>query len=364
MSIEALELERDMHEQQPVLYVVPAALRPNEWQEASRAEAETDPVRWYLDEITKYPLLTHEEEIELSKAVRAGIAARNILEGEPEKKTAALEIISEETRQTKINEPTEKITTVNLKHLEATGLEAKEKMVNSNLRLVVSIAKHYDVPGMPLLDLIQEGNMGLMHAVDKYDYRKGWKFSTYATYWIRQAIGYAIANKARLIRIPHGKVITINKILGTYARLSRQLGEDPDFRKLAEESGLSVAEVEEHLAYNAIEPASFEDKRTTDIDDSVTFGDEVKETEYLTPENIVFRSIGQTAVQRILEQTLSPEEIIVVDLISGMSDEPVSVRVAAKRLKIKYPEVQKIYDEAIDKLREADKLQDLMDLLT
>ena len=199
-----------------------------------------DPVRMYLKEIGKVPLLTADEEIRLATAMSAGNAAKERMvaaekEGEviPEEELAALK---KDVKQ---------------------GEKAKQKLAEANLRLVVSIAKRYVGRGMLFLDLIQEGNLGLIKAVEKFDYTKGYKFSTYATWWIRQAISRAIADQARTIRIPVHMVETINKVIRVSRQLMQELGHDPSPEEISEEMGMPVDKVREILKI-AQEPVSLE----------------------------------------------------------------------------------------------------------
>ncbi len=199
-----------------------------------------DPVRMYLKEIGKVNLLSSEEEIELAQAMDAGNAAKSQLE----ELEAAGEEIPDEVR-TELNRAIKK------------GERAKQRLAEANLRLVVSIAKRYVGRGMQFLDLIQEGNLGLIKAVEKFDYTKGYKFSTYATWWIRQAITRAIADQARTIRIPVHMVETINKVIRVSRQLLQELGHDPSPEEIAEEMSMPVERVREILKI-AQEPVSLE----------------------------------------------------------------------------------------------------------
>ena len=199
-----------------------------------------DPVRMYLKEIGKVPLLTADEEIRLATAMSAGNAAKE--------RMAAAEKESEVI-------PEEELAA--LKKDVKQGEKAKQKLAEANLRLVVSIAKRYVGRGMLFLDLIQEGNLGLIKAVEKFDYTKGYKFSTYATWWIRQAISRAIADQARTIRIPVHMVETINKVIRVSRQLMQELGHDPSPEEISEEMGMPVDKVREILKI-AQEPVSLE----------------------------------------------------------------------------------------------------------
>ena len=196
-----------------------------------------DPVRMYLKEIGKVPLLSAEEEIELAKNMEAGAVAKE--------KIAILKSREENATEEELAEIKEEIKNLQ-KDLDA-GDEAKKRLAEANLRLVVSIAKRYVGRGMLFLDLIQEGNLGLIKAVEKFDYRKGYKFSTYATWWIRQAITRAIADQARTIRIPVHMVETINKLIRVSRQLLQELGREPSPEEIAAEMNMPVERVREIL---------------------------------------------------------------------------------------------------------------------
>ena len=206
-----------------------------------------DPVRMYLKEIGKVPLFSAEEEIELAKNMEAGAVAKE--------KIAILKSREEKATEEELAEIKEEIKNLQ-KDLDA-GDEAKKRLAEANLRLVVSIAKRYVGRGMLFLDLIQEGNLGLIKAVEKFDYRKGYKFSTYATWWIRQAITRAIADQARTIRIPVHMVETINKLIRVPRQLLQELGREPSPEEIAAEMNMPVERVREILKISQ-EPVSLE----------------------------------------------------------------------------------------------------------
>ena len=199
-----------------------------------------DPVRMYLKEIGKVPLLTAAEEIDLAMKIEAGVAATEELE---RAEADGVELDRREKRR--------------LGRIEQVGLDAKQQLIEANLRLVVSIAKRYVGRGMLFLDLIQEGNLGLIRAVEKFDYTKGFKFSTYATWWIRQAITRAIADQARTIRIPVHMVETINKLVRIQRQLLQELGREPTPEEIGEEMGLTAERVRE-IQKISQEPVSLE----------------------------------------------------------------------------------------------------------
>jgi RNA polymerase primary sigma factor len=195
--------------------------------------AGADPVRMYLKEIGKVPLLSGEEEVLLARRIETGISAATHLH-ELEERYATLDAVPRDERRPE-------------QRSMAEGRKAKELLIEANLRLVVSIAKRYRNRGMAFLDLIQEGNLGLMRAVDKFDYTKGFKFSTYATWWIRQAITRAIADQARTIRIPVHMVETINKVGRVQRQLLQEFGREPTVEELAFRVEMSPARVREIL---------------------------------------------------------------------------------------------------------------------
>ena len=221
-----------------------------------------DPVRMYLKEIGKVPLLSAEEEIELAKNMEAGAVAKE--------KIAILKSREENATEEELAEIKEEIKNLQ-KDLDA-GDEAKKRLAEANLRLVVSIAKRYVGRGMLFLDLIQEGNLGLIKAVEKFDYRKGYKFSTYATWWIRQAITRAIADQARTIRIPVHMVETINKLIRVSRQLLQELGREPLPEEIAKELDMPVERVREILKISQ-EPVSLE----------TPIGEEEDTVEMITP---------------------------------------------------------------------------------
>ena len=206
---------------------------------------EEDLVRLYLSDIGQYTLLTKDDEVHLAQAIERGTSALLELE------RAGRSLAAARRRE--------------LRHLVRDGEDAQQAFVKSNLRLVVSIAKKYQASGLPLLDLIQEGNLGLMHAVDKFDWRKGFKFSTYATWWIRQAITRGIANTGRTIRLPVHAGDTLTRLQKSRSRLELKLGRPPTHAELSEDLELSEAKVSEALRF-AIEPLSLSEPLRDDGD--------------------------------------------------------------------------------------------------
>ncbi|MGW0995413.1 sigma-70 family RNA polymerase sigma factor [Streptomyces sp. NPDC002520] len=226
--------------------------------------ADRDLVGMYLDEIARTPLLDAAKEVELSQTIEAGVFARQVLDGEEESHTDA-------TRE-------------ELEALVAAGERAKDVFIRSNLRLVVAVARRYPRSGLPLLDLIQEGNAGLVRAVEKFDYRKGFKFSTYATWWIRQAITRSIADQSRTIRLPVHLVEELGRIRRVQREFNRQNGREPEPAEIATELGSTPERVTDVLDW-ARDPVSL----NMSVDDAgeTQFGDLLEDTSAVSPEQSV-----------------------------------------------------------------------------
>ena len=272
-----------------------------------------DPVRMYLREIGRIPLLSYDEELELAKKV---------LEGDE---------------------------------------EAKQKLAESNLRLVVSIAKKYVGRGMLFLDLIQEGNMGLIKAVEKFDYTKGYKFSTYATWWIRQAITRAIADQARTIRIPVHMVETINKLIRTSRHLLQQLGREPTPEEIAEEMEIPVERVME-IQKIAQDPVSLE----TPIgeEDDSHLGDFIQDDESPAPQDSAAYTMLKEQLQEVM-QTLSAREAKVLELRFGLRDGKArTLEEVGKEFNVTRERIRQIEAKALRKLRHPSRSKKLKDYMT
>lgn len=271
-----------------------------------------DPVRMYLKEIGKVPLLSAEEEIELSKRIEKG------------------------------------------------DKEAKRKLAEANLRLVVSIAKKYVGRGMLFLDLIQEGNLGLMKAVEKFDYRKGYKFSTYATWWIRQAITRAIADQARTIRIPVHMVETINKLIRVQRQLLQELGRDPLPEEIAEEMNLSVEKVREIMKI-AQEPVSLATPIGEEEDSFL--GDFIPDDEAPAPADAAAYLLLKEQLEDVLE-TLTPREEKVLRLRFGLDDgRPRTLEEVGQVFGVTRERIRQIEAKALRKLRHPSRSKKLKDFL-
>ncbi|WP_338897743.1 sigma-70 family RNA polymerase sigma factor [Streptomyces sp. TG1A-60] len=226
--------------------------------------ADRDLVGMYLDEIARTPLLDAAKEVELSQIIEAGVFAQQILDGEEEARADA-------TRE-------------ELEALVADSERAKDIFIRSNLRLVVAVARRYPRSGLPLLDLIQEGNAGLVRAVEKFDYRKGFKFSTYATWWIRQAITRSIADQSRTIRLPVHLVEELGRIRRVQREFNREHGRDPEPREIADELGSNPERVSDVLDW-ARDPVSL--NMSVDDDGDTQFGDLLEDTSAVSPEQSV-----------------------------------------------------------------------------
>jgi RNA polymerase primary sigma factor len=261
----------------------------------------TDPVRAYLKEIGRVSLLSLELEVLFARQIEAGQEAATDLAARVS--SGSLDRLSLEERRA-------------LEHKIHEGLEAKDHLIEANLRLVVSIAKHYRNRGMAFLDLIQEGNLGLMRAVEKFDYRRGFKFSTYATWWIRQAITRAVADQARTIRIPAHMVETINKIVRTQRQLSQELGREPTVEEVAARTQFPVERVREiqRISQDTVsleQPISDEEKSS--------LSDLIEDHTAEVPVDAATRMLLNEAVKRALSE-LSEREQEVVRLRFGLDD--------------------------------------------
>ena len=256
---------------------------------------EEDLVRLYLTDIGQYELLDKEDEVRLAKKIEEGVAARIALE-----KNGGAKLTPAKRRE--------------LRRTVIKGERATSEFTNSNLRLVVSIAKKYQASGLPLLDLIQEGNLGLMHAVEKFDWRKGFKFSTYATWWIRQAITRSIADQARTIRIPVHMIETINKIVRTQRQIMSEFGREPTPEELAKKLAMPLEKVRKVLKI-AKEPVSLETPVGDEEDSSL--GDFIEDKNALQPLDTAIQSNLSESTTKILA-SLTPREERVLRMRFGI----------------------------------------------
>ena len=335
-----------------------------------------DPVRMYLKEIGKVPLLSPDEEKELAQTMSAGNAAQQklsddsalkaALAGEPmsreERHALQDEIVAgieaQETLENAAPLSDEEITA--LKKLVSRGDAAKQKLAEANLRLVVSIAKRYVGRGMLFLDLIQEGNLGLIKAVEKFDYTKGYKFSTYATWWIRQAITRAIADQARTIRIPVHMVETINKVIRVSRQLLQELGHDPSPNEIAAEMNMPVEKVREILKI-AQEPVSLETPIGEEEDSHL--GDFIPDEGASEPSEAASFTLLREQLMEVLD-TLTPREARVLKLRFGIEDGRTrTLEEVGKEFNVTRERIRQIEAKALRKLRHPSRSKKLKDFL-
>ena len=309
-----------------------------------------DPVRMYLKEIGKVPLLSAEEEIELAKNMEAGAVAKE--------KIAILKSREENATEEELAEIKEEIKNLQ-KDLDA-GDEAKKRLAEANLRLVVSIAKRYVGRGMLFLDLIQEGNLGLIKAVEKFDYRKGYKFSTYATWWIRQAITRAIADQARTIRIPVHMVETINKLIRVSRQLLQELGREPTPEEIAAEMDMSVDRVREILKISQ-EPVSLETPIGEEEDSHL--GDFIQDDNVPVPADAAAFTLLKEQLVEVLS-TLTDREQKVLRLRFGLDDGRArTLEEVGKEFNVTRERIRQIEAKALRKLRHPSRSRKLKDYL-
>ena len=303
-----------------------------------------DPVRMYLKEIGKVSLLTAAEEVDLAMKIEAGVEAMAQLDASEEEGGVPLE--RRERRR--------------LFRIEQVGLDAKQQLIEANLRLVVSIAKRYVGRGMLFLDLIQEGNLGLIRAVEKFDYTKGFKFSTYATWWIRQAITRAIADQARTIRIPVHMVETINKLVRIQRQLLQSLGREPTPEEIAEEMGLTPERVRE-IQKISQEPVSLETPIGEEEDSQL--GDFIEDDAAVVPPDAASFSMLQEQLAKTLEG-LAERERKVITLRFGLEDgHPRTLEEVGREFGVTRERIRQIESKTLAKLRHPSRSQKLKDYL-
>ena len=303
-----------------------------------------DPVRMYLKGIGKVSLLTAAEEVDLAMKIEAGVEAMAQLDASEEEGGVPLE--RRERRR--------------LSRIEQVGLDAKQQLIEANLRLVVSIAKRYVGRGMLFLDLIQEGNLGLIRAVEKFDYTKGFKFSTYATWWIRQAITRAIADQARTIRIPVHMVETINKLVRIQRQLLQSLGREPTPEEIAEEMGLTPERVRE-IQKISQEPVSLETPIGEEEDSQL--GDFIEDDAAVVPPDAASFSMLQEQLAKTLEG-LAERERKVITLRFGLEDgHPRTLEEVGREFGVTRERIRQIESKTLAKLRHPSRSQKLKDYL-
>jgi len=329
-GIEILESSDDELDDEPV---------PVRVEEEAAKSPTSDPVRMYLKEIGRVPLLTAEEEVDLAKRVEAGLFAS-------EKLTTQVDIPASLYRD--------------LELIERDGQFAKKRLIEANLRLVVSIAKRYVGRGMLFLDLIQEGNLGLIRAVEKFDYTKGYKFSTYATWWIRQAITRAIADQARTIRIPVHMVETINKLVRIQRQLLQDLGREPTPEEIGVEMELPPERVRE-IQKLSQEPVSLETPIGEEEDSNL--GDFIEDSDAVVPLDAASFILLQEQLDSILH-TLSDREKKVIQLRFGLVDgHPRTLEEVGKEFGVTRERIRQIESKTLSKLRHPSRSQKLRDYL-
>ena len=311
--------------------------------DASTVMLTGDPVRMYLKEIGKVDLLTAADEVDLAMKIEAGLDATEKLEAADR---GELTLTRAEMRR--------------LSRVEQVGLDAKQALISANLRLVVSIAKRYVGRGMLFLDLIQEGNLGLIRAVEKFDYEKGFKFSTYATWWIRQAITRAIADQARTIRIPVHMVETINKLVRVQRQLLQDLGRDPTPEEIGEEMGISADRVRE-IQKISQEPVSLETPIGEEEDSQL--GDFIEDSQAVVPPDAASFSMLQEQLGQVLD-SLADRERKVIELRFGLVDgNPRTLEEVGRVFGVTRERIRQIESKTLAKLRHPSRSSKLKDYI-
>ncbi len=304
------------------------------------AGATADPVKDYLKQIGRVSLLNAEQEVDLSERIEAGLYAQHLLDTEGD------DLDFKRKRE--------------LKWAANDGKKAKDHLLEANLRLVVSLAKRYTGRGMLFLDLIQEGNLGLIRAVEKFDWKKGFKFSTYATWWIRQAITRAMADQARTIRVPVHMVEVINKLSRVQRQMLQDLGREPTPDELARELDMPVEKVQEVQKYGR-EPISLHTPLGEDGDSE--FGDLIEDTDAIAPSDAVAFSLLQDQFKQVLE-TLSPRESGVIKMRYGLEDgQPKTLDDIGRVYGVTRERIRQIESKTMSKLRHPSRSQTLRDFL-
>jgi RNA polymerase primary sigma factor len=315
--------------------------RGGEGADPARRSGTSDLVRIYLREIGKVPLLTAQDEVELAKAIEAGLFAQEMLAGGYQQAVGAGAKVAE------------------LAMVASEGARARQRLIEANLRLVVSIAKRYIGRGMVFLDLIQEGNLGLIRAVEKFDYTKGYKFSTYATWWIRQAITRAIADQARTIRIPVHMVETINKMARIQRQLHQDLGREPTPAEVAQEMGLPTDRVAE-IQRIAQEPVSLQAPIGEEDSD---LGDFIEDADAVVPMEAAAFIMLQDQLEQVLD-TLSPREQRIIQLRFGLIDgHPRTLEEVGRDFGVTRERIRQIESKTLVKLRHPGRAQMLREYL-
>ncbi|WP_019630430.1 sigma-70 family RNA polymerase sigma factor [Actinomadura atramentaria] len=303
---------------------------------ADRVDApDKDLVGAYLDRIGRTPLLDAEEEVDLAKAIEGGLYAEQLLDE---------------------GTVPDGVSPAELEELVAAGLRAKQRFVEANLRLVVSIARKYPTESLPLIDLIQEGNLGLMRAVEKFDYRRGFKFSTYATWWIRQAIGRGLSHTARTIRLPVHVEEELSRLRRAERQLGRDLGREPNRDELAAALGAEPEHVDELLRWRR-DPASLD--ATVDDAGETPMGDLLEDPEAVTPEAEILALDDVEGLSRLLDRLPEREASIVRARFGMESGQPLSYAQIGARYGLSHNRVRQITDRSLRRLRQLAAESDL-----
>jgi RNA polymerase primary sigma factor len=318
--------------------VKPSPAKKTQQREKTKPNRERDPLAMYLKEITRYPLLTAQDEQSIGEQI---VQHRRQLR---------------EFEEANIGRETEKKYQRQRKVLEDALLQTKNRMVNSNLRLVVSIAKHYQHQGLSFLDLIDEGNIGLIEAVERFDHTRGFRFSTYGTWWIRQAIIKSIADKGRTIRIPVHMLNTIKKCYFVVKQITQDLGRDPSKEELADYLGLPLNKVKDIFRFS---------RKTTSLDTIVDDGNNTRLAEIIKgdsreePFEMAYSLSVQETVREVLSR-LSEREKNIIWLRYGFDgSSPLTLEETGKRLGITRERVRQIQEKTTDKLRNLAEFQEL-----
>jgi RNA polymerase primary sigma factor len=320
----------------------PDDLRRGAAADGARRAVTGDLVRIYLREIGRVPLLTAQDEVDLAKAIEAGLFAEEKLQGG---RPSAAECRGAELAELAV--------------LATEGMRAKQRLIEANLRLVVSIAKRYIGRGLVFLDLIQEGNLGLIRAVEKFDYTKGYKFSTYATWWIRQAITRAIADQARTIRIPVHMVETINKMARIQRQLHQDLGREATPDEIAMEMGLSADRVAE-IQRIAQEPVSLQSPIGEEDSD---LGDFIEDADAVVPMEAAAFIMLQDQLEQVLDN-LSIREQRIIQLRFGLTDgHPRTLEEVGREFGVTRERIRQIESKTLAKLRHPSRAQMLREYL-
>ncbi|HXW88155.1 MAG TPA: RNA polymerase sigma factor RpoD [Streptosporangiaceae bacterium] len=316
------------------------SLLPRNVQPEARRAVTSDLVRIYLREIGRVPLLTAHDEVELAKAIEAGLFAEEKIQGGLHGACAGAEVAE-------------------LMLIAADGIAAKQRLIEANLRLVVSIAKRYIGRGLVFLDLIQEGNLGLIRAVEKFDYTKGYKFSTYATWWIRQAITRAIADQARTIRIPVHMVETINKMSRIQRQLHQDLGREATPEEIGAEMGLTADRVAEILRI-AQEPVSLQSPIGEEDSD---LGDFIEDADAVVPMEAAAFIMLQDQLDQVLDH-LSVREQRIIQLRFGLTDgHPRTLEEVGREFGVTRERIRQIESKTLAKLRHPSRAELLREYL-